>query len=90
MKKYKVKINNKVFNVVIEEVQEIEGTVKEENKVEKIEKVVSTVGGTTDVVAPIQGNVIDVLVKANDKVKKLCNDLIDIERELREDLREYL
>lgn len=27
---------------------------------------------------------------ANDKVKKLCNNLIDIERELRKDLRDYL
>ena len=70
MKKYKVKINNKVFDVVIEEVEEIKGTIKEESKVKKVEKIVNQIEGTSDILAPIQGNVIDVLVKPNDKVKK--------------------
>lgn len=70
MKKYKVKINNKVFDVVIEEVEEVKGNIKEENKAKKEVKITNNSEGTIDVVAPIQGNVIDVFVKPNDKAKK--------------------
>ena len=70
MKKYRVKINNKVFDVVLEEVEEVKGTIKEEVKDKKEEKAINNTEGTTDVVAPIQGNVVDVLVKPNDKVKQ--------------------
>ena len=70
MKKYRVKINNKVFDVVLEEVEEVKDTVKEEVKVKKEKKVLNSSEGAIDVIAPIQGNVIDVLVKPNDKVKQ--------------------
>ena len=70
MKKYRVKINNKVFDVVLEEVEEIKGNIKEENKVKKEEKKDNIIEGSVDVVAPIQGNVINILVKVGQKVKK--------------------
>jgi len=70
MKKYRVKINNKVFDVVLEEVEEVKGTIKEEKDVKKEGKSISEIEGVEEVVAPIQGNVIDVKIKPNDKVKK--------------------
>ena len=70
MKKYRVKINNKVFDVVLEEVEEVKGTIKEEKDVKKEGKSISNIEGVEEVVAPIQGNVIDVKIKPNDKVKK--------------------
>ena len=53
-----------------QEVEEIKGIVKEEKVSNKEEKSVNNTEGTTDILAPIQGNVIDILVKPNDKVKK--------------------
>lgn len=70
MKKYRVKINNKVFDVVLEEVEEVKGNIKEEKDVKKEEKSINKIEGVEEVVAPIQGNVIDVKIKPNDKVKK--------------------
>ena len=69
MKNYRVKINGKTFNVVLEAVEEVEESAVKEKKVE-MEKVITTVEGSVDVLSPIQGNVIDVLVKKGQKVKK--------------------
>jgi len=69
MKNYRVKINGKTFNVQLEAVEEVNGTlVKEENA--KVEEKATKVEGLKDIVSPIQGNVINVLVKEGQKVKK--------------------
>lgn len=70
MKNYKVKINGKVFNVTLEAVEEVNGSIaKKEVKNEEEKEIKSEVEGK-DVLAPIQGNVLDVLVKKGQKVKR--------------------
>lgn len=69
MKKYKVQINGKTFNVLLESVEETKETLKKEEKITKKEEATQSVEGK-EVFAPIQGNVIDVLVKKGSKVKK--------------------
>ena len=68
MKKYRVKVNGKVFNVLLESVEEVTGTIVEEAKQEIQSS--DVVEGTKSVSAPIQGNIIDVLVNKGQKVKK--------------------
>ena len=70
MKKYKVKVNGKIYNVLLEAMEEVEGSVSIENKELKVENAVTLVKDGQDVVAPLQGNVIDVLVSVGQKVKK--------------------
>ena len=70
MKKYRVKINGKVFEVVLEQVEETSEEIKTVSKEEVREKEKSSNDASVEILAPIQGNVIDVLVKQGDKVKK--------------------
>lgn len=71
MKKYKVKVNGKTYNVLLEAMEEVnDASVAIENKEVKVENKVSLVTDTKDIVSPIQGNVIDVLAKPGQKVKK--------------------
>lgn len=67
MKKYKVKINGKTFNVVLESVEESNDKIEKEKVEEKIEEKDSV---NTSVFSPIQGTVIDIKVKVGQKVKK--------------------
>ena len=69
MKNYRVRINGKTFNVVLESVEEVNGTLPEKKETE-VKKEVSNVAGGVEVLAPIQGNVIDVFVKVGQKVKR--------------------
>lgn len=69
MKKYRVKINGKVFNVELEAIEESVETIKEAKPLKEEVKETSFEGGV-EILAPIQGNVIDILVKKGDKVKK--------------------
>ena len=70
MKKYRVKINGKVFDVELESIEEVESK-KETSVVKKEEKVVSKNDSESlKILAPIQGSVLDILVKKGDKVKK--------------------
>lgn len=72
MKKYRVKVNGKTYNVVLESVEEVAVPVTEEKKepVKKIDWLENDSKDTTNVLAPIQGNVLNVLVKNGQKVKK--------------------
>ena len=72
MKKYRVKVNGKTYNVVLESVEETVEAVTEEKKetVKKEETVEKDTSNTTNVFAPIQGNVLNVLVEKGKKVKK--------------------
>lgn len=69
MKNYRVRINGKTFNVQLESVEEIEEKIVKEKNVEE-EKTNDVEKNTKDVLAPIQGNIIEVLVKKGQKVKK--------------------
>ena len=79
MKIYKVKVNGKTYEVQLESVDEVktetatssETKTKEAPKKETSKKTSSSSStNLVEVVAPIQGNVIDVKVKVGDKVKK--------------------
>lgn len=71
MKKYKIKINGKTYNVLLEAMEEVnDSSIAIENKEVKAENKVSIVNDAKDILSPIQGNVIDVLVKPGQKVKK--------------------
>ncbi|MBQ2658772.1 MAG: biotin/lipoyl-binding protein [Erysipelotrichaceae bacterium] len=68
MKVYKVKVNGKVYEVEVEAVDEIErkaepASVKEEVKAKAEE-------GEKQILAPIAGKILDVVVKQGDSVRK--------------------
>lgn len=70
MKKYRIKVNGKVYEVELEAVEEVKSSEgKTETKAEVTEKKNITLG-SKDVLAPIGGNVISVNVKVGDSVKK--------------------
>lgn len=70
MKKYRIKVNGKVYEVELEAVEEVKASeVKEESK-EEVKERQTTSLGSKDVLAPIGGNVISVNVKVGDTVKK--------------------
>lgn len=66
MKKYRVKINGKVYEVELETVEETNGSIS----VEKSEPANATVSGGNEILSPIAGKVLDIKVKVNDTVKK--------------------
>ena len=68
MKIYKVKVNGKVYEVEVEAVDEVKGSISspEAQKVEN--KTVSD--GANNILAPIAGKVLDIKVNVGDTVKK--------------------
>ena len=78
MKIYKIKVNGKYYKVelktmasvkLINAIEEVASETIKEVKKEEVKKAVST-GEGTEVLAPIQGNVVDVKVSVGTKVKK--------------------
>ena len=70
MKIYKVKVNGKTYEVQLESVEEVKGSVQEKVSSKQVEqKPVSSLEGK-EILSPIQGNVVNVLVKVGQKVKK--------------------
>lgn len=69
MKKYKVKINGKTYTVMLESMEETTEIISKDTEVKEI-KEENDKGEFIEVLSPIQGNVINVLVKAGQKVKK--------------------
>jgi len=70
MKIYKVKVNGKTYEVQLESVEEVKGSVQEKVPSKQVEqKPVSSSEGK-EILSPIQGNVVNVLVKVGQKVKK--------------------
>lgn len=65
MKIYKVKVNNKVYEVELEEVIETDKEIIVESNRPK-----NDLNSGNQVLAPLQGTVNDIKVKVNDKVKK--------------------
>ena len=69
MKIYKVKVNGKTYKVELEAIDEVK-TESTAVEVKKEVKPVASTGEGIEVLAPIQGNVVNVKVKVGDKVKK--------------------
>ena len=69
MKVYKVKVNGKTYKVELEAIDEVK-TESTAVEVKKEVKPVTSTGEGIEVLAPIQGNVVNVKVKVGDKVKK--------------------
>ena len=69
MKIYKIKVNGKSYKVELEAIEEVASEAIKEVKKDEPKKVVST-GEGTEVLAPIQGSVVDVKVSVGTKVKK--------------------
>ena len=70
MKVYKIKVNGKSYLVELESVDEVASeTVTQVKETKKEEKPVSS-GEGSDVLAPIQGTVVNVKVSVGSKVKK--------------------
>ena len=63
MKVYKVKVNNKVYEVELEAVEETKETIA-------TPKTSTPESGSKEILAPIAGKVVDVKVKVGDVVKK--------------------
>lgn len=69
MKKYKVKVNGKVYEVELEAVEEVKGTIEVPANNAAPVSTSAPAGGTT-VNAPIGGKVLDVKVAVGQKVSK--------------------
>ena len=70
MKKYKVKVNGKIYNVTLEAMEEVSASEDLENKESKINNEETYSSDFREVLSPIQGNVINILVQVGQKVKK--------------------
>ena len=68
MKLYKVKVNNKVYEVEVEAVEEKQGEIKVEKKAQNSADVTSD--GKNTILAPIAGKVLDIKVNVGDTVAK--------------------
>ena len=68
MKIYKVKVNGKVYEVEVEAVDEVKGSIETSAPLVKEETVVSE--GSNDILAPIAGKVLEIKVGVGDVVKK--------------------
>ena len=71
MKIYKIKVNGKTYRVELENIEEVNSEpIKEATNAPKTETKSVSSGEGTPVLAPIQGNVIDIKVNVGKKVKK--------------------
>ncbi len=69
MKKiYKINVEGKAYEVELEEVLEIAGTVNSTQVAQMTENVSST--NSTDILAPMPGNIVDIKVNIGDTVSK--------------------
>ena len=68
MKIYKVKVNDKVYEVQIESVTEQAGSIEVNNA--QASAAVASSGKEESIVAPMAGNILDVKVKVGDAVQK--------------------
>lgn len=71
MKIYKIKVNGKTYRVELENIEEVSSDpVQETVETKKTETKTVSSGEGTPVLAPIQGNVLDVKVTVGKQVKK--------------------
>lgn len=69
MKKYKVKVNGKTYEVLLESVEEVGGEISTQVKKEEV-KVESSSKVGKEILSPLQGNICSINVKVGQKVKK--------------------
>lgn len=69
MKKYRVKVNGKVYEVELEAVEEVSGTIEAPKSSAPVASAPVS-GGKATIVAPIGGKVLDIKVNVGDSVKK--------------------
>ncbi|MBQ1341190.1 MAG: DUF2118 domain-containing protein [Erysipelotrichaceae bacterium] len=70
MKVYKVKVNGKVYEVEVEAVDEVSGSIKTEAAAPVVKENKPVAEGDKIIAAPITGKVLEVKVKIGDMVKK--------------------
>ena len=69
MKLYKVKVNNKVYEVEVEAVDEVKGSIETPKAATTTNSAVVSDGANT-ILAPIAGKVLDIKVNVGDQVNK--------------------
>ena len=69
MKVYKVKVNGKVYEVEVEAVDEVNGSIRTEAAAPAVKENKPVAEGDKIIAAPITGKVLEVKVKAGDMVK---------------------
>lgn len=69
MKVYKVKVNGKIYEVEVEAVDEVSGSIASENAAPAVEKKPLS-DGNKIIAAPISGKVLEVKVKVGDMVRQ--------------------
>ncbi|MGL6064879.1 MAG: biotin/lipoyl-containing protein [Fusobacteriaceae bacterium] len=69
IKVYKIKVADKVYEVEVESITEKEGTIVSKEKKEEVPPKVVSQNGGVKVESPMQGVIIEVLVKVGDTVK---------------------
>lgn len=71
MKKiYKIKVNNKAYEVELQEISSVEGTIEVATTTTSSATPKVTMVGGEEITAPMPGTIVDVLVKAGDIVEK--------------------
>ncbi len=70
MKKYRVKVNGKVFEVELEAVENANGSVTATPSATTVSAPVSASTAGATILAPIGGKIVDITVKVGDFVKK--------------------
>jgi biotin carboxyl carrier protein len=68
MKKYRVKVNGKVYEVELEAIEEVKGSIEAPKATAA--PVSAKAEGDQEILAPIGGKVLDIKVKVGDKVNK--------------------
>lgn len=64
MKRYRVKVNGKVYEVEVEAVEEVPASMEPKKEKEIVSE------GKNEILAPLAGKVIDVKVKVGDRIEK--------------------
>lgn len=70
MKVYKVKVNGKTYKVELEAIDEVKSEASFVEQKKEATPVTTSNGEGVELLAPIQGNVVDIKVKVGDKVNK--------------------
>ncbi len=68
MKVYKVKVNGKVYEVEVEAIEEVKGSVEAPEETKPVKE--PAVQGSNEILSPIAGKVLDIRVSTGDFVKK--------------------
>ena len=70
MKVYKVKVNGKTYKVELEAIDEVKSEASFVEQKKEATQLTTSNGEGVELLAPIQGNVVDIKVKVGDKVNK--------------------